>query len=203
MNSTTNFITKSFCLTAPTYNCDLITNITKKSKQLILATIILQYFVIFPCLFMLSIVLDDVYLFLTIIIRYGVISTPEVADWQSLNISDNYLVAASDGIFEKMTIQDVCDLLWDEKVRKNIKFHDRHSFTLSLADHIVDAASKKGTVDNMAAIVVPLRFTGTSEFFSGGEYDQLGISEMSSFGLEKALHRESGDNLKFEFYLCF
>ncbi|KAK3193711.1 hypothetical protein Dsin_025021 [Dipteronia sinensis] len=30
--------------------------------------------------------------------RYGVISAPEVTDWQSLTANDSYLVAASDGV---------------------------------------------------------------------------------------------------------
>ncbi|CAI8602923.1 unnamed protein product [Vicia faba] len=33
---------------------------------------------------------------------YGVISVPEVTDWQPLTANDSYLVAASDGVFENM-----------------------------------------------------------------------------------------------------
>lgn len=33
---------------------------------------------------------------------YGVISAPEVTDWQPLTANDCYLVAASDGVFEKL-----------------------------------------------------------------------------------------------------
>ncbi|OWM84575.1 hypothetical protein CDL15_Pgr008308 [Punica granatum] len=36
----------------------------------------------------------------------GVIAAPEVMDWQSLNINDSYLVAASDGVFEELSPQD-------------------------------------------------------------------------------------------------
>lgn len=34
-------------------------------------------------------------------------------DWQPLTANDGYLVVASDGVFEKMNVQDVCDLLWE------------------------------------------------------------------------------------------
>ncbi|KAG5006599.1 hypothetical protein JHK82_024542 [Glycine max] len=44
---------------------------------------------------------------------YGVIYAPEVIDWQPLTANDGYLVVASDGVFEKMNVQDVCDLLWE------------------------------------------------------------------------------------------
>ncbi|CAK9178840.1 unnamed protein product [Ilex paraguariensis] len=44
--------------------------------------------------------------------RYGVVSVPEVTDWQPLTANDRYLVASSDGIFETLSSQDVCDMLW-------------------------------------------------------------------------------------------
>lgn len=123
--------------------------------------------------------------------RYGVIATPEMTDWQSLTNNDSYLVAASDGIFEKMTTQDVCDLLWDEKIRSGIKSNVRHSNYL--ADHIVDVAFGKGTLDNTAVVVVPLGYTGTSEFFIEDECNQEGTSDSSSFRLQ-ALDRESAED---------
>uniref|UniRef100_A0A0E0F736 protein-serine/threonine phosphatase n=1 Tax=Oryza meridionalis TaxID=40149 RepID=A0A0E0F736_9ORYZ len=39
--------------------------------------------------------------------RYGVIPTPELTEWQSLSANDTFLIASSDGVFEKMTMQDV------------------------------------------------------------------------------------------------
>ncbi|KAJ7977340.1 Protein phosphatase 2C family protein [Quillaja saponaria] len=38
---------------------------------------------------------------------YGVISAPEVTDWQPLTANDSYLVAASDGVFEKLSLQEI------------------------------------------------------------------------------------------------
>lgn len=129
------------------------------------------------------------------IVSYGVISTPEVTDWQSLTDNDRYLVAASDGIFEKMTTQDVCDQLWDGQKRFSVKSDVRHPNIHSLVECIAEAASGKGTVDNMVAIVVPLGSGGTSEFFVKNECYQGGASDLSSFGLLNALDRESGDCL--------
>ncbi|KAK9682286.1 hypothetical protein RND81_10G063000 [Saponaria officinalis] len=75
--------------------------------------------------------------------RFGVSSAPEVTDWQLLNVNDSYLVAASDGVFEEMDTQDVCDLLWE----------------------VENDDSSRGSVDNMAAAVVPLRSIGLSISF--------------------------------------
>ncbi|ONK76526.1 uncharacterized protein A4U43_C03F29160 [Asparagus officinalis] len=126
--------------------------------------------------------------------RYGVVSTPEVTDWQSINNNDSYLLAASDGIFEKMTTQDVCNLLWDEKLRTNVKSDARHSAMHSLADHIVEAGFRKGTVDNMAVIVVPLGSSGKSGFFIEDECDREEAFHLSYFLLPKAVDRESANN---------
>lgn len=100
---------------------------------------------------------------LILLLRYGVISTPEVTDWQSLRTNDSYLVAASDGIFENLTTQEVCDLLWDKKPRERMSSDSTHTITSSLADCIVQAAFESGSMDNLAAVVIPLGFTGTIE----------------------------------------
>ncbi|KAA8543285.1 hypothetical protein F0562_021220 [Nyssa sinensis] len=90
---------------------------------------------------------------------YGVIPAPEVTDWQPLSVNDSYLVAASDGIFEKLSPQDVCDLLWELHTDGNVRSELAISCPYSLADCIVNTAFEKGSVDNMAAVVVP--FTST------------------------------------------
>jgi len=139
-------------------------------------------------------------LFFTMV-RYGVISTPEVTDWQSLTNNDHYLVAASDGIFEKMTTKDVCDLLRNEKVTTNLKSDVKSSTSHSLADCLAEVAFRKGTVDNMAAIVVPLGSNDTSEYFVEDECDKEGASDLSLFVLQRALDRESGGHLTFSYNL--
>ncbi|KAB1203336.1 putative protein phosphatase 2C 51 [Morella rubra] len=97
--------------------------------------------------------------------RYGVISAPEVTDWQPLTKNDSYLVAASDGVFEKLSLQDVCDLLWEVHSRGTPRLKVSPSCLYSLADCIVNTAFEKGSLDNVAAIVVPLGSTGFSEDF--------------------------------------
>ncbi|BBH10266.1 Protein phosphatase 2C family protein [Prunus dulcis] len=94
---------------------------------------------------------------------YGVISAPELTDWQPLTVNDTYLVAASDGVFEKLNVQDVCDLLWEVRSYDSGRSDLSSSCSYSLADCIVNTAFEKGSMDNVAAVVVPLVSTGFSE----------------------------------------
>ncbi|KAA8550823.1 hypothetical protein F0562_002507 [Nyssa sinensis] len=92
--------------------------------------------------------------------RYGVIAVPEVLGWRPLTANDSYLVIASDGIFETLTLGDVCDLLWDANIQENeISQNSSSCLSSSLASNIVNTAFKKGSSDNLSAIVVPLRST--------------------------------------------
>ncbi|KAL7172458.1 hypothetical protein ACSBR2_032032 [Camellia fascicularis] len=93
--------------------------------------------------------------------RYGVSPVPEVIGWRHLTASDCYLVVASDGIFESLKPQKVCDLLWDANVQVNemSKSSCSGSSSSSLADRIVNKAFKKGSRDNLSAVVIPLNFT--------------------------------------------
>ncbi|XP_054801635.1 uncharacterized protein LOC129305686 isoform X2 [Prosopis cineraria] len=97
---------------------------------------------------------------------YGVISVPEVTDWQALTANDSYLVAASDGVFEKMSLQDVCDMLWEVHSYSNPISEFSPSCSYSLADCVVNTALKKGSMDNVAAVVVPLE----SSIFSDNSF---------------------------------
>lgn len=74
-------------------------------------------------------------------------------DWDSLKTRDMYLVVASDGIFETLTSQDVCELLEETEASDNLSLS---SSSLSLADRIVYSALRKGSMDNLSAIVKPL-----------------------------------------------
>lgn len=64
---------------------------------------------------------------------------PEVTSWRRLSTEDWYVVIGSDGIFERMSPQDVCDILGrdDHKENKN--------------------AFSKGSGDNLSVIVIPMR----------------------------------------------
>ncbi|KAK2987137.1 hypothetical protein RJ640_019697 [Escallonia rubra] len=94
---------------------------------------------------------------------FGVISLPEVTDWQPLTANDSYLVAVSDGVLEKLNPQDVCDLLWELHSQGPPRLELSSSCSYSLANCIVDTALNKGSIDNIAAIVIPFGSTGSSE----------------------------------------
>lgn len=83
------------------------------------------------------------------------ISVPEVTDWQSLTANDSYLVATSDGVLEKLDPQDVCDVFWELHTNAPLELEYSSSCSYSLADCIVDTALEKGSMDNVAAVVVP------------------------------------------------
>lgn len=85
--------------------------------------------------------------------RYGVNAIPEVTDWKSLKSKDRYLVVASDGIFESMTSQDVCVLLEETEASENMSLSLLWPL---LASRVVNYALRKGSMDNLSAIVVPL-----------------------------------------------
>lgn len=61
------------------------------------------------------------------------------------------MVVASDGIFEGMSPQVVCDIL-SENSGSGIPLSG------SLADRIVKGAFEKGSWDNLSAVVVPLQW---------------------------------------------
>ncbi|KAF5936733.1 hypothetical protein HYC85_024239 [Camellia sinensis] len=121
---------------------------------------------------------------------YGVISAPELTDWQPLNSNDSYLVVASDGIFEKLSPQGVCDLLWEFHNNGTVRSDLSASCSYSLADCIVNSALEKGSIDNMAAVVVPLRSTGFSQTLLKERLDR-GDSDWLAFGVQKFIEKES------------
>lgn len=52
--------------------------------------------------------------------RYGVTSDPEISGWRNISENDRFLVLASDGIFERMSPQDVCNVLNAVETGKDI-----------------------------------------------------------------------------------
>ncbi|CAL5357471.1 hypothetical protein CsSME_00047069 [Camellia sinensis var. sinensis] len=120
---------------------------------------------------------------------YGVISAPELTDWQPLTSNDSYLVVASDGIFEKLSPQGVCDLLWEFHNNGTVRSDLSASCSYSLADCIVNSALEKGSIDNMAAVVVPLRSTGFSQTLLKERLDR-GDSDWLAFGVQKFIEKE-------------
>ncbi|KAK9069007.1 hypothetical protein SSX86_013123 [Deinandra increscens subsp. villosa] len=90
--------------------------------------------------------------------RYGVIAEPEMVSWRNMTANDRYLVVASDGVFESLTPENVCQLIQDEDIPENGTPYDRFPFlpSFSLAYCIVKTALQRGSTDNLSAIVVPL-----------------------------------------------
>lgn len=132
------------------------------------------------------------------VISYGVISTPELTDWQPLTANDSYLVAASDGVFEKLSLHDVCDLLWEVHGHGPGRLQFSSSCSYSLADCIVNTAFEMGSMDNVAAVVVPLVSTGFSENLL--KERSIGEQDKSSpvLGLPKSTYDFSGTSLCFK-----
>ncbi|KAK4492510.1 hypothetical protein RD792_003321 [Penstemon davidsonii] len=83
--------------------------------------------------------------------RYGVVPDPEVTGWKHFTQENKYLVVASDGVFETLTPQDVCDLV-HYKASKSSSGNLWSSY--SLADWIIHSAFKTGSTDNLSAIVI-------------------------------------------------
>ncbi|XP_009605873.1 putative protein phosphatase 2C 76 [Nicotiana tabacum] len=79
--------------------------------------------------------------------KYGIIATPEVTDWLHLTSEDEYLVVASDGIFESLSPQKVCDF---------INQAEDNSDTSLLAQQLVQKAFLEGSSDNLSVVLVQL-----------------------------------------------
>ncbi|KAK4714960.1 hypothetical protein R3W88_020867 [Solanum pinnatisectum] len=72
---------------------------------------------------------------------------PEVTDWQSLTSKDEFLAVASDGIFESVTPQAVCDFLNEVEDYSNPSL---------LAHQLIQKAYLEGSNDNLSVVLVPL-----------------------------------------------
>ncbi|KAK4742810.1 hypothetical protein SAY87_000811 [Trapa incisa] len=125
---------------------------------------------------------------------FGVIAAPEILEWQPLNMNDSYLVAASDGIFEELSPQDVCDILWEAQTHSKTEISSSCSY--SLASCIVETAFKKGSMDNVAAVVLPLESALDSDTIQDNRY--TGVVDTTAVGLEY-FYMQSGRGLSSDF----
>lgn len=107
---------------------------------------------------------------------------PEITDWQPLTENDSYLVAASDGVLEQLNPQDVCDILSKLRADFAVRSELNSSCMHSLADCIVNAAFKKGSTDNMAAIILPFRSKVPMKTLPKEDCDGLHISDCPALG---------------------
>lgn len=115
-----------------------------------------------------------------------------MTDWQPLTANDSYLVAASDGVFEKMSVQDVCDLLWEVNHFSDLRSECTPSSSFSLAEYIVNTAFEKGSMDNVAAVVVPLENAKFSANSPRRSYIEKMDADFPLFGLQELASRSSG-----------
>ncbi|KAF3774542.1 putative protein phosphatase 2C 76 [Nymphaea thermarum] len=125
---------------------------------------------------------DHVFFLNKFTVSYGVIPVPEVTEWQSLSDNDTYVVAATDGVFEKLSAQDICDIIWASQ--KGIK-EIPNGNAQSLADPIVNRAFEMGSMDNMAAVVVPLQSDGTPSTLVSEDIDLEGDASFTLSNTQK------------------
>ncbi|CAM6034463.1 unnamed protein product [Sphagnum compactum] len=96
--------------------------------------------------------------------KYGVTAEPEWTGWLKLdNQNYSHLIIASDGVFEKFTTDDICRVVSSSFAEtKNGDFSREvvparaEVSPKNMAQEIVDAAYLAGSMDNLAALVVPL-----------------------------------------------
>ncbi|KAL7113000.1 hypothetical protein ACP275_04G035700 [Erythranthe tilingii] len=125
---------------------------------------------------------------------FGVISVPEVTDWQPLIANDSYVIAASDGVFEKLSPQDVCDILSEPLSHFTMTPELNSSCSYSLSECIVNTAFERGSMDNLAAVVIPVITPGSFEIFPrdrshvSTEFDYLAVGDQTQ------IYESSADN---------
>lgn len=65
------------------------------------------------------------------VVRYGVISEPEMIGWQTLTNDKSFLVLGSDGIYEGLTPANVCAILHNNACKQGTTASSRSSFCLT------------------------------------------------------------------------
>lgn len=114
-----------------------------------------------------------------------------MTDWLPLTANDSFLVVASDGVFEKMSSQDVCDTLWKVHSCSDPRSEFSSSCSYPLADLIVNTALEKGSMDNVATVVVPLESDVFSDYSFGGSCTEKRDVDRPLLGLQES-SRSSG-----------
>ncbi|KZV22526.1 hypothetical protein F511_09048 [Dorcoceras hygrometricum] len=125
---------------------------------------------------------------------YGVISVPEVTDWQPLTANDSYVIAASDGVFEKLSPQDICDILWEPLSQVTVPREPVSSCSISLADCIVNTAFERGSADNLAATTLTVRTFDSLETLRKDWSHESVKSDYSTVGYQRQLDRISAED---------
>ncbi|PIN06965.1 Serine/threonine protein phosphatase [Handroanthus impetiginosus] len=125
---------------------------------------------------------------------FGVISVPEVTDWQPLTGNDSYVIAASDGVFEKLSPQDICDILGGPLSNFTKSPDHNSSCSFSLADCIVNTAFERGSMDNLAAVMIPVRPPVSFETFVKGRSYRARKFDYSAVGDQGHMYENSADD---------
>ncbi|KAK4407179.1 putative protein phosphatase 2C 51 [Sesamum angolense] len=125
---------------------------------------------------------------------FGVISVPEVTDWQPLTANDSYVIAASDGVFEKLSPQDICDMLWEPLSHFTRPPELNSSCSYSLADCIVNTAFERGSMDNLAAVMIPVKASGSSQPFLKDRSYAARKVDYSAVGGQRQIDENSADD---------
>ncbi|KAK6164636.1 hypothetical protein DH2020_001500 [Rehmannia glutinosa] len=82
--------------------------------------------------------------------RYGVTADPEITGWRPFTPENRYLIVASDGVFETLTPQNVCELVHN----KASKSSSEPVTASTLPEWIIRHAFRTGSTDNLSAIVI-------------------------------------------------
>lgn len=112
-----------------------------------------------------------------------------------MTANDSYLIVSSDGVFERLSLQDVCDLLWEVHTQGTVGSRFSSSCSHSLADCVVNTAFERGSMDNVAAVVIPLESTYVSDNLARERCLEDRNINSPCKGLQKFIYKQSGELL--------
>ncbi|EFJ34528.1 hypothetical protein SELMODRAFT_405953 [Selaginella moellendorffii] len=87
---------------------------------------------------------------------FGVSAQANVVEYRIENSNEEFLVLASDGIFQRMSNQDVCNTVIIARGSRALDHESRSGLSQVAAVMIVEDALESGSSDNLSVIVVPL-----------------------------------------------
>ena len=103
--------------------------------------------------------------------RYGgnpdvVIAVPDITTIQIDREKHDFIVIASDGIYDRMSSEEVISLVWDQVsiIHETVHMPTVHEICGRGVERILRAAMQRGTSDNVSAIVIAL--PNFQDFFS-------------------------------------
>jgi protein phosphatase 2C family protein 2/3 len=95
--------------------------------------------------------------------RYGgnpdvVIATPDIKIMKIDHEKHDFIVIASDGIYDRMSSEEVISLVWDQVtiIHETVHMPTIHELCGRGVERILRAAMQRGTSDNVSAIVIAL-----------------------------------------------